>query len=320
MGPGPELNPELNFTRELNAMASARILVVGSLNMDLVVSVKSLPLKGETVTGSRFDMYPGGKGANQAVASARMGARVEMIGAVGRDSYGETLLEGLKRDGIETSRILARSSKSGTGTGIALITVDAQGHNSIVVVAGANATLRPQDLDLAAEAFDACDGVLLQFEVPMETVLHAAELSHRRGKRVILNPAPFQPIPDRLRSLTDLLVVNEIEGGQLTGLVGQSPEKTLQQLRDAGFKQVLLTHGDQGVYFADGLTSGHLPALKVEAVDTTGAGDTFTGAFAAFYPEFGFHRALELAIKAASIAVTRPGAQSSIPVRAELGI
>lgn len=314
-----------------------KLLVVGSLNMDLVATVDQLPRLGETVMGKRFDTYPGGKGANQAVAAARMGASVAMVGAVGRDDYGQRLLDGLTRDGVDVQGV---QTLSDLPTGVALITVSADGHNTITVIPGANGGVQPSDLDLAADAFSACDLVVLQLELPMDTVIHAAALAHAYGKKVILNPAPFQPLPESLIQLVDVLVVNEIEGLQLTGLAPDfhksgevsgapaseltgmvfSPGDVMKALAELGFPIVLMTMGADGVYYSGEGRSGHIPAVKVTAVDTTAAGDTFAGAFAAFWRSFGLEKAVALAVEAAGIAVTRPGAQSSIPFERELNI
>ncbi len=312
-----------------------KLLVVGSLNMDLVATVDQLPRIGETVMGKRFDTYPGGKGANQAVAAARMGASVAMVGAVGRDDYGQRLLDGLTRDGVDVQGV---QTLSGLPTGVALITVSADGHNTITVIPGANGGVQPSDLDLAADAFSACDLVVLQLELPMDTVIHAAALAHAYGKKVILNPAPFHPLPESLIQLVDVLVVNEIEGLQLTGLAPDfhrsgevsgapaseltgmvlSPGDVMKALAELGFPIVLMTMGADGVYYSGEGRFGHIPAVKVTAVDTTAAGDTFAGAFAAFWRSFGLEEAVALAVEAAGIAVTRPGAQSSIPFEREL--
>lgn len=313
----------------------SKILVVGSLNMDLVATVEQLPRLGETVTGKRFDTYPGGKGANQAVAAARMGASVAMVGAVGQDDYGRRLLEGLSRDGVDVQGV---QTLPDLPTGVAVITVSADGHNTITVIPGANGGVQPSDLDLAADAFSACDLVVLQLELPTDTVLRAAQLAHSYGKKVILNPAPYQTLPESLLQLVDVLVVNEIEGLQLSGrapefhesgkVTGASPSKlsgmvfspgdVMKALVELGFPIVLMTMGADGVYYSGEGRSGHIPAVKVSAVDTTAAGDTFAGAFAAFWQSVGLEKAVELAVEAAGITVTRPGAQVSIPFEWEL--
>ena len=303
-----------------------KILVAGSLNMDLVAMVEALPQVGETVTGKRFDTYPGGKGANQAVAAARMGALVAMLGAVGQDDYGRRLLEGLAQDGVDVSGIAALP---GVPTGTALITVAADGHNTIIVIPGANGTVKPADLDTASETFAACEVVVLQLELPMATVVRAAALARSLGKKVVLNPAPFQPLPEALYALVDVLVVNEIEGLQLSGLsgglsdnvqagTGPNRNEVMQALIGQGFPVVLMTLGAEGVLYSGEGRSGHMPAATVKAVDTTAAGDTFAGAFAAFWPVLGLERAVALSVEAAGIAVTRPGAQTSIPYKWEL--
>lgn len=312
-----------------------KLLVVGSLNMDLVATADALPRLGETVTGKRFDTYPGGKGANQAVAAARMGASVAMVGAVGQDDYGVRLREGLARDGIDVQGV---KTLPDLPTGVALITVSADGHNTITVIPGANGGVQPSDLDLATDAFSACDLVILQLELPMDTVVAAASLAHSYGKKVILNPAPYQPLPETLLQCVDVLVVNEIEGLQLSGLATDfhepgevsgrsgyrvsgsdfSPADVLKTLVALGLPIVLMTMGADGVYYSGEGRTGHIPAEEVSAVDTTAAGDTFAGAFAAFWRTVGLEKAVELAVKAAGIAVTRPGAQSSIPYEWEL--
>lgn len=294
---------------------ASKILVVGSLNMDLVATAPRMPQLGETLTGDSFATYPGGKGANQAVAAARMGAEVTLVGAVGEDDYGNRLLSELHRDGIDTRRVARIPDVT---TGVALITVTSGGQNAILVIPGANGAVKTEALDLIQEEMVTFDLVLLQLELPMETVLSAAALAKTRGRKVILNPAPYQPLPEALIPLVDVLLVNEIEARQLSGQDHLSPSGRMAALKTLGFPVVLMTAGGQGVYYSGDGQEGHLPAAQVTPVDTTAAGDTFAGAFAAFWQEKGLQEACKLAVKAAGIAVTRHGAQSSIPYKSEL--
>lgn len=295
------------------------VVVVGSLNMDLVARAPRMPVPGETLLGHSFATVPGGKGANQAVAAARLGARTAMIGCVGEDAFGLALRTGLEADGIDCRAI---RTVAGGSSGVALIVVDAYGRNGIVVVPGANARLAPEDVDRHASLLASSRVVALQLENPLATVLHAARTARALGRTVVLNPAPAQALPPGLLACVDFLVPNEIEAGMLTGLAVDSPERAVeagQRLRAEGAPNVLVTIGERGVALVTAAGARHVPAHRVEVVDTTAAGDTFIGALCvALARGRSLDAAVDFAQAAAAIAVTRPGAQPSIPFEREM--
>jgi ribokinase len=286
----------------------SRVLLIGSINMDLVVEADSFPRQGETQFGRSFATYPGGKGANQAVAAARLGASVSLIACVGKDAFGAELLAGLKAEGVDTRWV----QQVDVATGMASITL-AGGDNAIMVVSGANNAVSPAQLDAAEAAFAGADVVLAQLEVPLATVEHAAMLAARHGKPFILNPAPAQPLPETLLQRVSLLTPNEYE--LAVALDSQQSWQQLLASRPAG---IVMTQGRQGASYAD--AQGQLQQIAgfaVEAVDSTGAGDTFNGALAAFWP-LGLAEAVRRANAAAALSVTRHGAQSGMPTLAAL--
>ncbi|MEU8527286.1 ribokinase [Streptomyces sp. NPDC048629] len=288
------------------------IVVLGSTNMDLVAYVAKAPARGETVTGREFRTVPGGKGANQAVAAARAGADVSMIGAVGADEFGSRLRAALEHSGVDTD--LLRTSEGPSGT--AHIVVDDEGGNAIVVVPGANATVT--SLDHGDEALIAtADALLLQLELPLSAVTAGAVTARGLGVRTVLTPAPAQPLPDELLAATDLLVPNEHEAATLTGLADPhaAAEALLRKV-----PEVVVTLGAAGsLYAARGAKPLVVPAPRVRAVDTTAAGDTFVGALAVALGEGRpVPQALAWASAAAALSVQRPGASSSMPYRTEI--
>jgi ribokinase len=287
----------------------ARVVVVGSINMDMVVTTEAFPRLGETLFGTHFATWPGGKGANQAVAAARLGAEVTMIGCVGADAFGEQLKATLVREGIDTRWV----STGNAATGIASITLSG-GDNAIVVVPGANHELAAADLDRAHEAFAQADIVLAQLEVPLDTVLHAARLARRLGKPFFLNPAPAVALPAELIALTTLLTPNEHELAAALQTAGEPWAEVLRRMPG----RIAMTHGKDGAYTSreDGELV-HEAGFEVEAVDTTGAGDTFNGALAAFW-HLGAGQAMRRANAAGALSVTRAGAQGGMPTLAEL--
>lgn len=297
-----------------------KILVIGSLNVDMVVNVDHAPVVGETVLSDRLTLVPGGKGANQACAAGRLGAGVSMLGAVGNDSYADMELESLDSAGVDVSHIIR---KDGESTGLAMITVNAQGDNSIVVVAGANGSLSPEDIDRNLELLKAADILILQLEIPLDTVLHAAKAAKTLGKKVILDPAPVPvAFPEELYAYVDIIKPNETELSRLTGLdcTGDNIQEGARLLREKGVKEVLVTLGEKGVYIDSDVCGKHaIPAYKVEAVDTTAAGDTFTAALAMMLAQGkNVSEAARFANLASAIVVTRTGAQSSIPTLEEM--
>ncbi len=302
-------------------MGTPEIVVVGSLNMDLVARAPRLPVPGETVPGRSFATVPGGKGANQAVAAARLGARTAMIGCVGDDAFGASLRGRLEADGIDAGGVRVAA---GAGTGVALIVVDDTGRNGIVVVPGANGLLGPADVDAHWLAIAGARVVALQLETPLATVEHAARQARALGKTVVLNPAPAHPLPDGLLACADYLVPNETEASALTGVevtsVATATEAGHRLLR-AGARTVLVTLGAGGVVAVGPDGASHHPARRVEAVDTTAAGDTFIGGLcAALVRGRAPAAAIAFAQAAAAISVTRPGAQPSIPFEREVTV
>ncbi len=296
-----------------------RVIVVGSSNMDLVIRVPRLPLPGETLAGRDFGSIPGGKGANQAVAAARLGAQVSFVSCIGDDGYGKTLLAGFADDGIDTARVRVSPRAP---TGVALITVSDEGTNTIVVAPGANAELRADDVQASEPAIAQAAVVLCQLETPLETVTAAIELARRHGARAVLNPAPATPLPPELLRQVDFLVPNETEASLLAGMPVAdlaSAHQAAEALRALGAAQILVTLGAQGVWWQGADGGRHFPAPRVRAVDTTAAGDTFIGGFAAALASGAdVPTAIEFGQRAAALSVTRPDAQSSIPRLAEI--
>ncbi|MBI4279490.1 MAG: ribokinase [Armatimonadetes bacterium] len=295
------------------------IVVVGSLNMDLVVKVPHLPAVGETVLGGEFATFPGGKGANQAVAAARLGAEVAMVGRVGDDAFGRALRDGLAADGVDVRHVLADPSAH---TGVAFILVDAAGRNAIAVASGANMRLSPDDVAAAAEALAGARAVLLQLEVPLECVARAAALARESGALVILDPAPAVPLPASLIRLVDVIAPNEQETEVLTGIgVRSLPDaaRAADALRVRGARAAVIKLGGRGAWVSAPEGERHLPALAVTPVDTTAAGDAFCGALGAALAEGqNLLAAARFANAAAGLSVTRMGAQPSMPRRAEV--
>jgi len=295
---------------------SGTIVVVGSINLDLVAAAPKIPVTGETISGTSFRTFPGGKGANQAVAASRLGHRVHMIGKVGNDTFGAQLRANLETAGVDTTAV----GTANTSSGIAQIVTAANGENVIVVVPGANAEVSPADLDKHLDVIRAADMVLTQLEIPMETMLHLGEIVRRENLRMMLDPAPAQAIPEVLLGSVEWLTPNESEACILLGLPAQELDTSelgqhANELLGRGCRNVALKLGKRGCFLA--LSSGErisLPAYDVKAVDSTAAGDAFNGAFAVALS--GGKDAVESAAWAsavAAISVTRAGAQPSMP-------
>ena len=289
-----------------------KVLVVGSINMDLVVQAERFPGPGETLLGQSFHTFPGGKGANQAVAARRLGAQVAMLGCVGDDAFGRQLRGQLEAEGIDTRSVRTEGAVS---TGVAAITVS-QAENSSVVVPGANHALSPTDVLAAESAFATADVVLCQLEIPLETAEAAAAMAEKHGKPFILNPAPAVPLSQALRERATLLTPNEHE----LAILLSGPDSAWQQQLARYPERILMTRGADGAWFAgrDGALH-HQPAFPVSAVDTTGAGDTFNGALAAHWGK-SFGELARLACAASALSVTRAGAQGGMPTQGELEV
>ena len=298
---------------------TASIAVVGSLNMDLVIRSPRIPRPGETILGGELHTVPGGKGANQAVAAARLGARVSMIGRVGQDAFAAPLLENLVADGIDHAFVL---QDGGTATGVALIVVDDNGENSIVVSSGANMRLSPTDVESAEPAIAAADLLVLQLEVPLESVIRSAELARAHGVKVVLNPAPARLLPAELLSMIDILVPNESEAALLTGLpAGTLAEaaEAVEALLGSGVGTVILTLGARGALPARKGEMRVVPAFEVEPVDTTAAGDAFVAGLSVALAEGRrLYEAVRWGNAAGGLAATKLGAQTSLPTRQSL--
>ncbi|MFH8450499.1 ribokinase [Streptomyces fungicidicus] len=293
------------------------LLVVGSANADLVIGVERRPGAGETVLGSDLAVHPGGKGANQAVAAARLGARTALLARVGDDGHGRLLLESQRAAGVDTAGVLV----GGAPTGVALITVDPSGDNSIVVSPGANGRLTPADVRAAGDLFRASRVVSTQLEIPLETVLEVAR-NLAPGARLVLNPSPPQPLPAEVLAACDPLIVNEHEAKVILGDTagaGDRPEDWARLLLEKGPRSVVVTLGGEGALVASPEGVARVPSVKVRAVDTTGAGDAFTAALAwrlgAGEP---LAEAAAYAARVGAVTVTREGAQVSYPTAAEV--
>ena len=288
----------------------ARVVVVGSINMDLVTLAPRFAGPGETVLGERFLTIPCGKGANQSVAAARLGAEVTLIGALGDDAFGRQLHDGLAREGIALDHV-HRIADCGSGT--ASITV-AGGENEIIVVPAANARVTPAHVEAASDAIARADAVLVQMEIPLESVEATLRLGHRLGVPVILNPAPAQRLPVEWLKLARYVTPNQHE---LAILLGADAEQDFRALMRQAPSPVVLTRGGEGAWYREDGEPVHQPGFAVDVVDTTGAGDTFNGALAVFLSE-GLPQAVCKACAAAALSVTRLGAQGGMPTRAEL--
>ncbi len=300
-----------------------KIVVVGSSNTDLIIKVPEIPRPGETLLGGEFMTFPGGKGANQAVAAARAGGDVVFIAAVGDDSYGEEAIKGYRLDHINTENIKVCK---GVPSGVAMITISDSGENAITVASGANALLSPEDLEEVEESFQEAAYMLIQLETPLETVQKAVELCADLNTRVILNPAPAAELPDEILEKVSIITPNETEAERLTGIIVSdelSAAEAAEALHNRGIETVIITMGASGAYLSDRTTGTQtlIPGFSVKAVDTTAAGDVFNGQLAVSLAE---GRELQGAVMeahaAAALSVQKLGAQSSIPRREETNI
>ena len=298
-------------------MEKKRILVIGSSNTDMTVRSATLPKPGETVLGGDFRMGPGGKGANQAVAARLLGGDVTFVCKLGRDMFGEGASKHYESCGLDTSKILWSDKPSG----VALITVDSKAENSIVVASGANADVTVSDIDSVADIIKSSGILLLQLEIPMDAVVRAAEIAFEAGVRVVLNPAPATSLPAELLKCVSILIPNETEASAISGIDINNLETAsaaAERLKGMGVREVIITMGSRGSMVCDGECT-FVPAVKVNAVDTTAAGDTFCGGVCVALSEGkALSEAVKFATAASSIAVQRPGAQDSVPSRCEV--
>ena len=297
------------------------IVEVGSLNMDLVVRIPEIPKPGETLMGGVFHTYPGGKGANQAVAAARLGAQVHMIGCLGGDAFGGELRQGLIEEKVDTRHVFTRDD---VATGIALIQVDNRGRNSIAVASGANLRLTVEEVENALNRIGEFDALMMPLEIPLDVVEAAALAARGKGAKVILNPAPAQVLSPELLRIVSILIPNEHELATISGIPIEKPgnlEMAADKLHKLGLAHLVVTLGSRGCYYSSGETRERflLPATRVPVVDTTAAGDCFVAALTVALCEGQpIRKALEFANAAASISVTRTGAQPSLPYRDEV--
>lgn len=296
-----------------------RLVVLGSVNADHVLRVPHFPRPGETLAGHSYRVVPGGKGANQAVAAARLGAAVSFIARIGADAIGREMRDGFARDGIDVSAV---EQDERLPTGIAIIYVSDEGENSIGLSAEANGALDTAMVRRHKALIAGAHTLLLQLEVPLDSVLEAARLARAHGTRVVLNPAPARPLPAELLALVDLITPNQTEAELLTGVKVSDQASAAQaaaRFHQMGIAEVMITLGSQGVYCSKGTQQQLIPGFRVEAVDTTAAGDTFNGALlAAGLAGADFQQAVRFAHGAAALSVTRLGAQSAIPLKAEV--
>ncbi|HSQ89797.1 ribokinase [Romboutsia sp.] len=290
-----------------------KICVIGSLNMDLVVNVDEMPKKGQTLIGSQFKEVPGGKGANQAVAMARLNGNVSMIGKVGNDGFGQTLVNALKKDNVNTDYIKVEEGPSG----VALITVDKNAENSIVVAPGANFRVLREDIDKCIDGIKESDIVVVQLETPLDTIKYALQESKKLGKYTILNPAPAVKLDDDIIKNVDLLTPNETELEILSGLKIENEDdiiKAAEIMIQKGVKQLIVTLGSKGSLYIDKDNIKFKKSYKVDALDTTAAGDSYTGALAvAFSQDKDIEEAMDFASRVGALCVMKEGAQTSLP-------
>ena len=303
----------------MNNPNTQHILVVGSSNTDMVVKAGHLPRPGETILGGTFFMNPGGKGANQAVAAARLGGQVTFICKTGNDIFGNQAKQLFENEGIDTSFVFSDSEYP---SGVALITVDDKGENCIVVASGANAHLTPDDLSTAHEAIENAGIILMQLEIPIETVKYVADVARKSGKKLILNPAPAQPLDRELLKSLDLITPNETEAEMISGIKIIDTDSLYDCARtifEMGVQTVIITLGAKGAFIYNDAFQELVPSCEVVAVDSTAAGDVFNGALAVAISEgCDLPVAVRFANRAAAISVTRIGAQASAPYRDEL--
>ncbi|ELY2671229.1 ribokinase [Cronobacter sakazakii] len=299
--------------------SAGQLVVLGSINADHILNLEAFPAPGETVTGSQYQVAFGGKGANQAVAAGRSGADIAFIACVGEDDIGERIRQQLSRDNIDVAPV---SAVAGESTGVALIFVNGEGENVIGIHAGANAALTPERVNEQREKIANARALLMQLESPVESVIAAARIAHENQTTVILNPAPARALSDELLALVDIITPNETEAEKLTGVKVVDDDSAAQAaavLHQKGIETVIITLGSRGVWLSVNGEGQRVPGFRVKAVDTIAAGDTFNGALmTALLEGTPMLEAIRFAHAAAAIAVTRPGAQPSVPWRDEI--
>lgn len=300
------------------AKSKPRVCVVGSSNIDLTFRTPRLPKSGETLTGESFQLGFGGKGANQAVMAARLGAQVTVVTKVGRDVFGERTVHNYREHGVNTAYVLTNEHHA---TGVAGIIVDDDARNCILVVPGANQSLTAENVRHASAALHVADVLLCQLEVPLDAVLEAFRLARAAGVKTVLNPAPARHLPEELLRLTDYCIPNELEIEHLTGHAVTTPQEAAaaaRMLLKRGPHTVIVTMGEWGALLLEEQRAVHIPAPKVKAVDTTGAGDVFIGSLAVYLAEgLSVDQAVRRANTVAALSTTRPGTQASFPTRVE---
>ncbi len=295
------------------------ILVIGSSNTDMVIKSDKFPLPGETILGGKFFMFSGGKGANQAVAASRLGGNVTFITKIGNDIFGKQALQQFRKEGIQSDFVIADAENP---SGVALITVDAKGENSIVVAQGANGALAQSDLEKVKAEIEKHDILLMQLEIPIPSVVYAAQIALEQGRKVILNPAPAMPLPVELYKTLYIITPNQSEAAALSGVEiadDASIRNAAQKIKGKGVANVVITLGARGSFILSDTVEGFISAPVVKAVDTTAAGDVFNGALAVAIAEGkSISEAVAFANQAAALSVTKMGAQASAPYRKEI--
>ncbi|XES84270.1 ribokinase [Franconibacter pulveris] len=307
------------LTRQITVNSVGKLVVLGSINADHILNLDAFPSPGETVTGNHYQVAFGGKGANQAVAAGRSGADIDFIACVGSDDTGARVRQQLVQDKVDVAPV---SVIEGESTGVALIFVNGEGENVIAIHAGANASLTPALVEAQHERIAKASALLMQLESPVESVLAAARIAQQNHTRVILNPAPARRLSDELLALVDIITPNETEAEKLTGIAVKNNDdaaKAAAALHAKGIGTVIITLGSRGVWASVNGEGQRVPGFKVKAIDTIAAGDTFNGALlTALLEEKPLAEAIRFAHAAAAIAVTRPGAQPSVPWRKEI--
>ncbi|WP_315115828.1 ribokinase [uncultured Clostridium sp.] len=291
-----------------------KILIVGSFMMDLVAKTPRAPIEGETIKGISFSQFTGGKGANQAVAVAKLGGDVVMLGKLGKDSFAEAHIDSLKEYGVDHMHVMKDNDES---TGVGFITLEDNGRNRIIIIPGANLKLTPSDIEAHEELIKECSTLILQLEIPLESIYKSIDLAYKYNKTIIFNPAPYMGFDKSYLSKLTYIVLNEVEAKDCTAIEiidKNNAKKAAEKLLDMGCKNVLITMGEKGVYFLNREEEHFVESLKVQAVDTTAAGDEFIGSFAyGLDRKWSIYHAIKFANVSAALSVTKMGSQPSLP-------